>query len=328
MTASVKLPWQPGSVPLMLAPMQGLTNRALRSLFIEQVRPDVVFTEFVRVKASARKNISGNDRQEVMHTVGNVPLVVQLIGSDTEALLAAATTVQDLGAAHLNINLGCPYGRMTGNACGGGMLRDPERLAPILHDLRAVIRGTFSVKARAGFSDPSELFALLPLFEESGIDFLIIHPRTVQQRYTGQADHRITAEVVRRTRLPVVANGDIFTAADGHRVLAETQAVGLMLGRGAINDPFLFKRLRGMAPAEVDGAIRRAQLHAYLQALLVRYQELFCGDQQVLCKMKEVLCQVRESASERSVRQLLRSKTLAQFVERLENFFGDGEGYE
>ncbi len=328
MTASTRLPWQPGSVPLMLAPMQGLTNRALRGLFIEQVRPDAVFTEFVRVKASARKNISGNDRQEVTSSTSQVPLVVQLIGSDIQALLTAAVTVQELGATHLNINLGCPYGRMTGNACGGGMLRDPGRLAPILCGLRAAIRGTFSVKARAGFTDPAELFTLLPLFEECGIDFLIIHPRTVKQRYAGQADHRITTEVVRRTRLPVIANGDIFTAADGRRVLAETHAAGLMLGRGAINDPFLFERLRGNAPVEIDAATRRIQLYRYLQALLSRYQELFCGDQQVLCKMKEVLCQVRESASERPVRQLLRSRTLALFAERLENFGNDGEGQE
>lgn len=325
MSASAKLPWQSGTVPLMLAPMQGLTNRALRSLFIERVRPDVVFTEFVRVKASARKNISGNDRQEVMHTNGDVPLVVQLIGSDSAALLTAAVTVQELGAAHLNINLGCPYGRMTGNACGGGLLRDPDRLAPLLRDLRAVIRGTFSVKARAGFADPSELLALLPLFEECGIDFLVVHPRTVQQRYAGLADHRVTAEVVRRTSIPVIANGDIFTAADGHRVLSETKATGLMLGRGAINDPLLFERLRGKAPAAIDDAIRQAELHEYLGALLARYRQLFCGDQQVLCKMKEVLCQVRESETERSVRQLLRSRTLAQFVERLEKIFCEGE---
>jgi tRNA-dihydrouridine synthase len=305
----------------MLAPMQGLTNRALRTLFIEWVRPDVVFTEFVRVKASTRRNISGNDRQEVAHGAGNVPLVVQLIGSDPAALLAAAATVQDLGAVHLNINLGCPYGRMTGNACGGGMLRDPERLASVLHALRAAIRGTFSVKARAGFADPAELLALLPLFEECSIDFLIVHPRTVQQRYDGQADHRVTAEVVRRTSIPIIANGDIFTAGDGHRVLRETNAAGLMLGRGAINDPWLFERLRGNAPSSVDGATRRVELHEYLQALLVRYRQLFCGDQQVLCKMKEVLCQVQESATARPVRQLLRSKTLAQFSCRLETFF-------
>ncbi|MEW6499931.1 MAG: tRNA dihydrouridine synthase [Thermodesulfobacteriota bacterium] len=328
MTASPELPWQPGSVPLMLAPMQGLTNRALRSLFIEQVRPDVVFTEFVRVKASSRKNISANDRQEVMHAPGDVPLVVQLIGSDPDALLAAAATVQGLGARHLNINLGCPYGRMTGNACGGGLLRDPQRLAPILRDLRAAIRGTFSVKARAGFIDPGELPALLPLFEECAIDFLIVHPRTVQQRYAGPADHRITAEVVRRTHLPVIANGDIFTAADGHRVLAETGAAGLMLGRGAINDPLLFERLRGRAPVEIDDASRYAELRDYLRELLRRYQALFCGDQQVLCKMKEVLAQVRESAEVRSVRQLLRSRSLDQFVERLASLGNEGAGQD
>ncbi|MDP2001564.1 MAG: tRNA-dihydrouridine synthase family protein, partial [Desulfurivibrionaceae bacterium] len=195
----------------MLAPMQGLTNRALRSLFIERVRPDVVFTEFVRVKASTKKNITANDRREVVSTVGGVPLVVQLIGTDTEALLAAANTVQELGAEHLNINLGCPYGRMTSQTAGGALLREPLALARMLEALRREIRGSFSVKVRSGFDDPAQIFPLLTLFAESGNEYLVVHPRTVKQMYSGAADHGITGKVVRQTSLPVIANGDIFS---------------------------------------------------------------------------------------------------------------------
>lgn len=314
---NAKLPWAPGSVPLMLAPMQGLTNRGLRSLFIERVSPDVVFTEFVRVKASTKKNITENDRQEVVSTVGGVPLVVQLIGTDTEALLAAANTVQELGAEHLNINLGCPYGRMTSQTAGGALLREPLALARMLAALRQEIYGSFSVKVRSGFDDPAQIFSLLTLFADSGIDFLVVHPRTVKQMYSGVADHGVTAEVVLQTPLPVIANGDIFHAATGHRVLAETGAAGLMLGRGAIADPLLFERLRGNFPSESTQDAKVAELRDYLQELLARYQTLFCGEHQILCKMKEVLCHVHDPEVVGLARQLKRSKSLTQFGELL-----------
>jgi tRNA-dihydrouridine synthase len=312
---NAKLPWASGSQPLMLAPMQGLTNRALRALFIERVRPDVVFTEFVRVKASTKKNITENDRQEVVSTGGGVPLVVQLIGTDTEALLAAANTVQELGAEHLNINLGCPYGRMTSQTAGGALLREPVALARMLAALRREIGGSFSVKVRSGFDDPAQIFSLLTLFGDSGIDFLVVHPRTVKQMYSGAADHGVTAEVVRQATMPVIANGDIFHAATGHRVLAETGATGLMLGRGAIADPLLFERLRGNCPNELTPEGKVAELRDYLQALLARYQELFCGEHQILCKMKEVLCHVHDPEVAGLARQLKRSNSLALFRE-------------
>ncbi|MFZ5775387.1 MAG: tRNA dihydrouridine synthase [Thermodesulfobacteriota bacterium] len=311
------LPWSAGATPLMLAPMQGLTNRGLRALYAERFRPDVLFTEFVRVKESSKKNISANDLLEVASPDKGTPLVIQLIGHQLAALLPAAETVQGLGVEHLNINLGCPYGRMSNNAAGGGLLRQPEQLADILRALRQAARGGFSVKVRAGFDDPAQLFDLLPLFEETGIDFLILHARTVVQRYSGHADHRITAEVVSRTRLPVIANGDIFSAAEGQRVLAETGAAGLMLGRGAMNDPWLFERIRGNRPPKPDTATRQAELHEFLAALFDRYQALFCGDHQILCKLKGVIAFIHDPEFARPLRKLLKSKSLEQFHELL-----------
>ena len=298
----------------MLAPMQGLTNRALRSLFVERYQPDVVFTEYFLVKTDKGSPISKSDRQEVAASVDTVPLVVQLIGGEPEAMLAAALAVQELGAAHLNINLGCPYGRMARNSAGGTLLGEPERLAALLRLLRPAIRGSFSVKARSGVDDSSRLPALVELFEECGVDFLIVHPRTVRQLYSGLADHRVTAEVVRRTRLPVIANGDIFTEEDGRRVLAQTGAAGLMLGRGAIADPFLFRRLRGSYPAVSPPEQREVEARDYLLALLARYEELFCGEQQVLYKMKEVVGQMQTLDAIEGTRRLLKCRRLAHFI--------------
>ena len=309
-----KLPWLPGETPLMLAPMQGLTNRALRSLFVEWVRPDVVCTEFMRVNpVAAKKRLAPGDLREISPSEGGVPLVVQLIGHGREALVCAAQAAQDAGAAHINLNMGCPYGRMTSGLTGGGMLKRPELLEEIIPALREAIDGSFSVKLRAGYEDPQQVYSLLPLFEAAQVDFLVLHPRTVRQAYNGFADHGITAEVVKRTGIPVIANGDIRSSAGGLRVLQETGAAGLMLGRGGIGEPMLFQRLRGRAGAEPDCRERRSMLHRYLSDLLPRYCDLFCGDAQVLGKIKGIVANVEDPELDRELKQLKRSKTLQAF---------------
>lgn len=299
----------------MLAPMQGITNRALRSLYIEQVRPEVVFTEFMRIARDSRRVLTATDRAEAAAGDG-VPLVVQLIGPASDNLVAAASAAQAQGARHLNLNMGCPFGRLSSSLSGGGMLKAPEVLPKLLKELRRVVRGSFSVKLRSGFSDPRQVFGLLPLFEEVGVDFLILHPRTVAQKYQGAADHRLTAELVRTTKLPVIANGDITSAAQGRQVLAETGAAGLMLGRGAIADPWLFQRLRGRAPAQPTRAQRLQELCGFLLELHRRYAALFCGDTQILYKLKEVLAFTgADPALKEPVARLRRAKSLDVFVD-------------
>lgn len=315
-----RLPWQAGQVPLMLAPMQGLTNRALRSLFIEWVRPDVVFTEFMRVNPAAPvRRLSAVDLKEARAAEDGVPLVVQLIGHGAEALVSAARAAQAVGAVHVNLNLGCPYGRMTSGLAGGKMLRRPEDLIEIIPALRQAISGSFSVKLRAGYDDPEQVFRLLPLFEAAKVDFLVLHPRTVTQEYRGAANHTITARVVRETGLPVIANGDIRTAEAGMRILRETGAAGLMLGRGAIADPLLFERLRRPAAAEPDPEERTALLCRYLRELAVRYRNLFCGDLQVLGKLKGVLAPMDDPCLEHILKDLRKARNLQKFLAAIEN---------
>ncbi len=314
-----KLPWSEGNRPLMLAPMQGITNRALRSLFVEKYAPDVVFTEFVRVRSSARKPVSKSDCLEAASSGKRVPLIVQLIGGDTPVLIEAAKIVQDLGAEHININLGCPYGRMVNKRSGGALLGVPSRVKDILTGLRPHVLGSFSVKLRSGIEDSAGLPALISLFEECGVDFIILHPRTVRQEYGGIADHRVTARTVKQTTLPVIANGDIFTASDGRKVLDQTGSAGLMLGRGAINDPFLFERIRGRYNEESEPEMRVKELKQYLLALLDRYMDIFYGDKQVLSKMKEIVQQIRDPEYRKTAGKLLKTKRIDQFAETLDN---------
>ncbi|TYO98884.1 tRNA-U20a,U20b-dihydrouridine synthase [Geothermobacter ehrlichii] len=304
----------------MLAPMQGLTNPALRSVIIRQSRPDVVFTEFLRVSPVSRKRFSRRDQKELAAMQEGVPLVVQLVGHGIGPLIEAARIAQDAGARHLNLNLGCPYGRMTTAATGGALLAKPEELAELLPALRRAVDGDLSVKIRCGYNDPGQIFGLLPLIEDAGVDWLILHPRTVVQKYAGAADHAITAEVVRRTRLPVIANGDIRGKDDAERVLKLTGAVGLMIGRAAIADPLIFSRLRGTLPAERTPETRLQELKSFLMELLPLYQQRFCGEKQVLDKIKNVLVFIEDPELAPLVKQLKKSRQLPAFLERLESF--------
>lgn len=312
-----ELPWDENSIPLMLAPMQGLTNRAMRKVLIDWVKPDTVFTEFVRVSSVSRKRIANSDKIEAAATHSEVPLVVQLVGHDVSGMVRAAEEVSSLGVRHLNLNMGCPYGRMTTGQTGGAMLKSPEKLPEILAGLRQCFSGTFSVKLRAGFDDPREVFKVLPMFEEAGVDFLILHPRLVTQEYSGQADHTITAEVVQSTSLPVIANGDVFTAAGGWQVLQKTGAAGLMLGRGAIADPLLFERLRKRATAEPSGAEKEKMLGQLLQRLLRPYQEMYCGDTQVMAKLKGVLAAIEDEDIIELASRMKRIRSLAEFSHKV-----------
>ena len=315
---SPALPWPEAARPLMLAPMQGLTNRALRALFIDWVRPDVVFTEFMRVNNVSRNHLRRSDLADAADTTAAIPLVAQLVGNNSKALIAAARCTEASGVRHINLNLGCPYGRMTSGATGGAMLQHPDLLAEIIPALRRAISGTFSIKLRAGYDDPEQIFSLLPLLNEAKVDFLVLHPRTVIQRYTGAADHTITRRVVRESPLPVIANGDIRTAIDGLRILEETGAAGLMLGRGAIADPLLFERLRSRRLEEPSLAESLGMLQRYLGEVLARYSELFSGERQILDKLKNVLAYIDTPALAGPVRKMQRAVSIAALANQID----------
>lgn len=301
----------------MLAPMQGLTNRALRQVFADLVQPDLLFTEFVRVRPRAEVPIAPSDYLEATTRAPGIPLVVQVIGCADEGVVQATRDLIERGVEHINVNMGCPWGRMTSVLAGGGMFRAPETVAPMLEELRAIVPGSLSVKTRAGIDDERQIFEVLPAFEASGVDFLIVHPRTVQQKYKGQANHALTREIVARSSLCVIANGDVEDEAQAARVLEETGAAGLMLGRGAVSDPHLFQRVRGQAPPRPEGTPRRRELANYLAQLLEGYRELFCGDAQVLAKLKEVLAHVKDPDLARWVKKLKKTRRVADLAQTL-----------
>jgi tRNA-dihydrouridine synthase B len=299
--------------------MQGLTNRGLRAVFGKNVRPDVLFTEFVRVSARGQSLISKSDLTEATTAVAGIPLVVQVIGCLDEGVIEATQALVERGVEHINVNMGCPFGRMNSVLAGGGMFKSPESIEPMLSQMRKLVPGSLSVKTRTGLDEERELLPLLPAFENSGIDFLVVHSRTVRQKYKGKANHELTAEIVANTRLPVIANGDICDERRAAHVLQQTQAAGLMLGRGAISDPLLFERIRGTKPPRPVGPEYQKQLVSHVRELLVEYEELFCGDAQTLSKIRETLVHIKDPQGARFAKKLIKQRSLTDFRSALAN---------
>ena len=305
------LPWS-SPLPLMLAPMQGLTNRGLRRAYGEHVQPDLLFTEFVRVRPGAPQPVAASDFVEAVSVVPGIPLVVQVIGCASEGVVEATTELVANGVQHINVNMGCPWGRMTSVLAGGGMFRAPQTVAPMLRKLRAIVPGSLSVKTRTGIDDERQIFDVLPAFADAGIDFLVVHSRTVAQKYRGEANHALTTEIVDALDLPVIANGDVRSVADAQAVLAQTGAAGLMLGRGALADPHLFGRIRGTAPLAPTPDQRQAELTALWHDLLDDYVEIFSGDAQVLSKFGSLTRHVDHPELKRWLKGLKKARRVCQ----------------
>ena len=305
----MSLPWNVNSTPLMLAPMQGLTNRGMRDAFAKSGRPDLLFTEFVRVKPRSKQLIADVDIVEACTRSGDIPLVVQVIGCADEGVIEATRTLVKRGVKHINVNMGCPFGRMTSVLAGGGMFKHPETIEPMLAQLRAIVPGSLSVKTRLGLETPRELFSLLPAFASAGVDFLIVHARTIQQKYKGKADHHLTKELVEASDIPLIANGDVRSQQQAAEVLRETGATGLMLGRGAIADPLIFERIRGRAGQRPTGDALKNELAGHLIEVLHAYKAMFCGDAQTLSKFRQVLVHIPDPELSRWLKRLKKQKT-------------------
>ena len=235
---------------LALAPMQDVTDLAfMRTLQRIGSLPDVFITAYFRSTtttcALAEHNLRCIDENET-----GVPILAQLAGSEASALLRDTEMLLNRpGVAGINLNAGCPSPLVNRHGAGAGLLRDLPRFAEILQNLRqAVPAGKFSVKCRLGWQDAAGEFPrVLDCLSAAGADEVGIHARTRCQLYGGVADYSYITRAVQELSCPVLANGDIQTLQQAHDVLSQTGAAGLMLGRGAVRNPYLFRMLHGGA---------------------------------------------------------------------------------
>lgn len=227
---------------LALAPMQDVTDLPFWRLMTQYGGADVYFTEYFRVHVDS--HLEKWILESLTCNPTGRPAVAQMIGNDIPSLVRSARELQQYPIAAVDLNLGCPAPIVYRKCAGGGLLREPERVDAILGALRDAIDIRFTVKTRIGFDDPAVFDQLLPIFAKHSIDLLTVHGRTVAERYRSEVHYDFIARAVEALPCPVIANGNIYSSQKAEEVLAITGARGLMIGRGAIRNPWLFQQIR------------------------------------------------------------------------------------
>ncbi len=238
---------------LVLAPMQDVTDLAFMRTMHRFEGPDIYVTEYFRVHPDSK--LSPYILRSIAENPTGRPVFAQMIGQDIPSLVRSARELLNYPVAGIDLNLGCPAPVVCRKDAGGGLLRNPLKIGQILTALRDAIGDSrLTVKTRLGYDSPDEFEGLLRVFKSHHIDALTIHGRTVKERYQSPVHPGAIAQAVRELDCPVIANGNVVDVTTAEALLDQTRAAGLMLGRGAIRNPWLFHQLRGPAPPHQAGA--------------------------------------------------------------------------
>jgi tRNA-dihydrouridine synthase C len=281
---------------LVLAPMDGVTDWVHRELASELGGVSQCVTEFVRVcdRAPPRRVFlkTAPELERGGFTRAGVPVFIQLLGGDPEAMAEAAALAASLGAPGIDLNFGCPAKRVNNHDGGASILRCPERAGLITAAVRAAVPAHVPVtaKIRLGWEDSESLLEIARHVEQAGASWLTIHGRTKAQMYAPPVDYRAIGRAVQALSIPVVANGDIASPAALSACIAQSGARSFMIGRGALANPFLFRELRG------------ERAHLEYREVLLRYVQLmeqgsFAPDAR-LNRLKQWLSLARTFSSE------------------------------
>lgn len=256
---------QLGDRPVMLAPMEDVTDRSFRLICKEQ-GADMVYTEFVSADALIR-DIPATVRKLTIDP-GERPTAIQIYGRETGPMVEAAKIVEAAGPDILDINFGCPVKKVAGKGAGAGMLRDIPRMLEITRAVVDAVKIPVTVKTRLGWDHESKIIVdLAERLQDCGIQALTVHGRTRSQMYTGSADWEMIARVKEnpRLRIPVIGNGDITTPELARDAFSRYGVDGVMVGRASIGAPWIFREIRSFLASGVADEISAAEKFALLR---------------------------------------------------------------
>jgi tRNA-dihydrouridine synthase B len=255
-----------GAEPILaLAPMQDVTDLPFWRLMRHYGGADVYYTEYFRVHATSTPE--RHILRSITENPTGKPVVAQMIGNDIPSLVRTARELQQYPIAAVDLNLGCPAPVVYRKCAGGGLLREPQRVNAILGALREAVEIRFTVKTRLGFESSGVFGELLPIFNKHSLDLLTVHGRTVKEMYRSEVHYDFIARAVAELNCPVLANGNVYSAPKADSVLRETGAAGLMIGRGAIRNPWLFHQIGQHRRGETLFVPRGVDVLEYIRAL-------------------------------------------------------------
>ncbi len=248
-----------------LAPMQDVTDVCFMKVIAHYGCPDYFFTEYFRVHDSSA--VDKHILRSITENTTGRPVFAQMIGEKVSDLVRTAKLLSHYPVAGIDLNMGCPAPRIYRKNVGGGLLRDPAKIDQILGELRSTVAGLLTVKMRIGFEDTANFDQILNLIDKHQIDLLSLHGRTVKDMYHGMVHYDLIAHAVQRLACPVLANGNISSAATALTVLAQTKAAGVMIGRAAIRNPWIFQQVRQALAGEPILVVTLGQVREYIDRL-------------------------------------------------------------
>ena len=280
-------PIEAGFTVTSLAPMQDVTDLPFMKVIAHYGAPDYFFTEYFRVHAHSR--LEKHILASVTENPTGRPVFAQMIGESAEHL---ATNARELGrhpVAGVDLNMGCPAPKIYKKNAGGGLLRDLSRVDRLLGTLRDAIPGLFTVKMRIGFEDTGHFEAILELINKHHVDLLSVHGRTVKEGYRSEVHYDFIARAVEVAHCPVQANGNITSATKAVEVARTTGCFGLMIGRSAIRNPWIFRQIRERWAGLPVFQPTLADVHGYIVHLYQETRTESIPDRAQVSKMKKYL---------------------------------------
>ncbi len=238
---------------IIQSPMAACTDLPFR-LIAREKGLGFSFLEMVSAQALVRDN--AKTRELLQSSPEDKPLGAQLLGCDPGIMAEAARIIEDMNFDLLDLNLGCPVRKVVSNGEGAALLKEPDKAEAVFKAVkRAVRKIPLTVKMRIGFEDPSgrEAVEIAQRAEACGFDAVTVHGRTQKQGYSGTADYAAIGRVKQAVKIPVIGNGDVVNAKSAREIRALSQCDGIMIGRGGLGNPWIYRNL--------DGAFEKENLH-------------------------------------------------------------------
>lgn len=258
------------TAPVHLAPMASVTDGAFRKI-CKSFGADFVTTEMISAKGLYYKSKKTASLMELSEE--EQPAAIQLFGSSPEIMAEVAPLLEKEGAASIDINMGCPMPKIVSNGDGSALMKNPSLAGKIVNAVKSAVKIPVTVKIRKGWnSDTCAEFARV--LEANGADGITVHARTKEQLYSGEADLDAIKEVKNAVKISVIGNGDIFSAQDAKNMLEVTGCDGVMVGRGALGNPFIFRQIKELFES---GAVTYRPTDCERLETALLHAKLLCG---------------------------------------------------
>lgn len=277
----------PGQSLSALAPMQDVTDLSFMTVINECGPPDYFFTEFIRVHEHSI--VEESILNSITKNPSNRPVFAQLIGESLPNLKRIVKELLHYPIAGIDLNMGCPAPKVYKKNVGGGLLKDVDKIDQILGLLRQSIPGLFTVKMRIGFEDTENFDKVLNLINKHQVNLLSVHGRTVKELYRGNVHYDFIKRAVESVNCPVLANGNITSVEKALWALDYTGARGVMIGRSAIRNPWIFLQLREQLSGLSYFKPLLKDVYQYIERLLKATQFPAISELQHISRMKKFL---------------------------------------